>query len=320
METRYDYILCKPLGSQANSNSNLLGVWLMKRKFVTFRIASSTINFLCLIALVSGGTLARSQGRRGVPLTPPIPEMTPAPSSLALDQGKVRDGNGNLGPSTQQENCFLPPLNGVHAATVEVADLQVPPKTQKEYADGCAAMKNRKLGDAENHLRKVVKEYAKYSAAWVALGQVLEARQKTEEARDACSRPLTTLANYLPAYLCLTDISARLSNWNEVLKLSSRALEIDPTSNAAAYAYNATANLNLRHLLEAEKSALRASQIDSNHSDPRLHYLLAQIYVAKGDRANAASQLREYLKFATDPDDAAVVKNYLAKLEGQSGK
>jgi hypothetical protein len=30
--------------------------------------------------------------------------------------------------------------------------------------------------------------------------------------------------------------------------------------------------------------------------------------------------LREYLKVASDPDDAAVVKNYLAKLEGQSGK
>jgi tetratricopeptide (TPR) repeat protein len=205
-------------------------------------------------------------------------------------------------------------------ATVQVADLQVPAKAQKEYEEGCAAVKSKKMADAETHLRKVVKEYAKYAAAWVLLGQVLQARQKTEEARDACSRPLTSLSNYLPAYLCLTDIESRLNHWDEVLKLSTRALEIDPTANAAAYAYNATAALNLRHLNDAEKSALRALEIDSNHSDERLHYLLAQIYAAKGDIAGAAAQLREYLKFATDPDDAAVVKNYLAKLQGQSDK
>ncbi|MFY9644306.1 MAG: tetratricopeptide repeat protein [Terriglobales bacterium] len=228
--------------------------------------------------------------------------------------------NDNLpGSPPQEESCFLPPLSELHAATIEVADLQVPPKAQKEYQDGCSALKSRKLEDAEKHLRKVVKQDAKYAAAWVLLGQALEAQNKTEEAQDACSKPLTSVSNYLPSYLCLTDISARLNRWDEVLRLSQRALEIEPAANAAAYAYNATANLNLRHLPEAEKSALRASDIDSSHSDPRLHYLLAQIYAAKGDRAQATAQLREYLKVATDPDDTAAVKKYLAKLEGQQG-
>jgi tetratricopeptide (TPR) repeat protein len=243
-----------------------------------------------------------------------------------MDETQMILGNRNrLGSSapassSHDSNCFLPPLTGMQTGTVEVADLQVPAKAQKDYDDGCEAVKNKKLAEAETHLRKVVKEYAKYAAAWVLLGQVLEAKQKTDEARDACSHPLTALPNYLPAYLCLTDISARLNRWDEVLKFSGRALEIDPTANAAAYAYNATAALNFHHLNDAEKSALRALEIDSNHSDPRLHYLLAQVYAAKGDLANATAQLREYLKVASDPDDAAVVKNYLAKLEGQSGK
>jgi tetratricopeptide (TPR) repeat protein len=243
-----------------------------------------------------------------------------------MDEAQMILGNKNqLGSNTsasvsRDNNCFLPPLTGIQTGIVGVADLQVPAKVQKEYDDGCEAVKNKKLAEAETHLRKVVKEYAKYATAWVLLGQVLEARQKTDEARDACSHPLTSLANYLPAYLCLTDISARLNHWDEVLKLSARALEIEPGASAAAYAYNATANLNLRHLPEAEKSALRATEIDTNHSDPRLHYLLAQIYAAKGNRAGAAAQLREYLKVATDPDDAVVVKNYLAKLEAQPDK
>lgn len=217
-------------------------------------------------------------------------------------------------------NCFLPPLTGLQVGTVVVADLQVPARAQKEYENGCEAVKNKKLAEAEIHLRKAVKEYAKYAAAWVLLGQVLEAQQKTEDARDACSHPLTSLANYVPTYLCLTDISARANRWDEVLKFSARALEIDPVASAAAYAYNATANLKLHHLEDAEKSALRASEIDSKHSEPRLFYLLAEIYAAKGDLANVTAQLREYLKFATDSDDKVVVKNYLAKLEAQSGK
>lgn len=218
----------------------------------------------------------------------------------------------------KEDDCFLPPLHGLRTGTVGVEDLQVPEKTKKEYAEGCASLRNRKMAAAENHLRKAVNQYAKYSAAWVLLGQVLLAQQKTEDARLACSRPLAANSNYLPAYLCLTDISSRLNNWDEVLKLSTRALAIDPTTDAAAYAYNATAALNLNHLPEAEKSALRALEIDSNHVEPRVHYLLAQIYEAKRDRANEVAQLREYLKYSTDPKDTATVRTYLAELDRKS--
>jgi|SRR5271163_1429434 tetratricopeptide (TPR) repeat protein len=303
----------------------------MKRKLPAYCLDSSTRKFLCanilLITFLFSGTPAHSQNRGIPPGLVPLPSgPTAPPPPSTMDETELKLGAKNPVESKDYKgsrgdnNCFLPPLTGMHASTVEVADLQVPAKAQREYEDGCAALKNKKMTDAETHFRKVVKEYAKYAAAWVLLGQVLEARQKTDEARDACSHPLTSAANYLPAYLCLTDISARANHWDEVLKLSTRALEIDPTSSASAYAYNATANLNLRHLEEAEKSALRASEIDSKHSEPRLFYLLAEIYAAKGDLANVTAQLREYLKFATDSDDKVVVKNYLAKLEAQSGK
>jgi hypothetical protein len=49
-------------------------------------------------------------------------------------------------------------------------------------------------------------------------------------------------------------------------------------------------------LTDVEKSALRALEIDKNNSEPRVHFVLAQIYEAKGDRADEAAQLREYLK------------------------
>ena len=66
--------------------------------------------------------------------------------------------------------------------------------------------------------------------------------------------------------LCLADIAARKRAWDEVLKLSSRAVEIDPATNAVAYEYNAAANLRINKLGDAEKSALRALEIDKNNT------------------------------------------------------
>lgn len=297
----------------------------MKRKSALSPVSHPALKLLCaagLILSVMPG-LAQGGGSRPAPSQPqapsaPQPQVPNTPPTV-FDQNRViMDSNSKPASSkttkTKDDNCFLPPLNGLRQ-TVGVADLQVPAKAQREYADGCAALRNNKVIEGENHLRKAVKQWPKYLAAWVVLGQLLEAQQKNDEAHDACSRALDADSNYLPAYLCLADISARSQNWDEVLKLSTRALEIDPATNPVAYDYNAAAHFNLKHLPEAEKSALRAAEIDKSNIDPRVHFLLAQIYEAKGDRAAEAAQLREYLKYASDPNDVAMVKQYLSELE-----
>ncbi len=292
----------------------------MKPKSPTCRFNFSTLILFCAVTLIFCGTPAHGQGRRS-PAPPQSPQNVPNPvptPPATIDEATMVLGNNRnpaLSKNLKEDNCFLPPLNGLHSDTVGVGDLKAPDKAKREYEDGCMAVRDKKMGAAENHLRKAVSHYASYSTAWVLLGQVLAAQQKTDEARHACSQPLSGSSNYLPAYLCLTDISLRSQNWNEVLQFSTRALEIDPTTDAAAYAYNAMANLNLHRLAEAEKSALKALEIDSSSTEPRVHYLLAQIYEAKHDSANEIAQLQEYLKYATDPKDTAMVKNYLAGLE-----
>lgn len=251
------------------------------------------------------------------PSPPPSPPEFPSATNPWDQHELIYDSNNKPMSSViaDGDNCFLPLLNGLLRSEVAVSDLQVPTKALKEHKDGCAAVRSGKIAEAEGHLRKAVKQWPKYSPAWVMLGQVLEAQQKTDAAYDACSQPLATDSNYLPAYLCLADISAHSADWNKVLQLSTRALEIDSTSDPVAYDYNAAANLHLHKLPEAEKSALRAVEIDKNNVDPRVHFLLAQIYEAKGDRQNEAAQLREYLKYASDPNDVAMVSRYLSELE-----
>src|SRR5215469_13199639 len=238
-----------------------------------------------------------------------------------IQQATVR----NAPPTTTKtfatpDTCLLPPLNTTVVPIVSKVQLQIPSNARKEYQRACTALKDKKGTDAEKHLQAAVDDYPKYSAAWVTLGQLLVSRQRMQEGRAACSEAVTADSNYVPAYLCMADIAARAHDWGEALSLSNRALEIDPSHNAVAYEYNAAANLNLHNLADAEKSGLRAAELDKNHHEPRVYFVLAQIYEAKHDPTNEAVQLREYLKYADNPDDVAMVKQYLSELETQGQK
>ena len=271
--------------------------------------------------LVWGCALAFSAAAQQSPL--PV-DVIDRPAMDTLDRIGISNGlnKSPARPSTPQpgDSCLLPPLAFLTDPTVPAARLQIPTKAKKEYGEACAALVEKNTAKAEKHLHKAVQEYPKYSAARVTLGQLFASQQRADEARAACAQVATEDASYVPAYLCLADIAARVHDWNDVLKLSSRALEFDPTTDAVAYEYHAAANLNLHNLAEAEKSALRAVGMDVNHHEPRVYFVLAQIYEAKREPVNEAAQLREYLKYITSPDDIAMMKQQLAELEKQPGK
>ncbi len=307
-------------------------VWTQMREAVQGELRSEPQPVSAMIVLVL--VLAFACGFCVAPALAQKPEVNGAPPGMegviskpvddTFDRVRLQNAPPEISaPQKTSENgdtCLLPPLTLVHSPTVTTAHSQIPAKARKEYADACAALKDKKIENVEKHLRKAVQEYPKYSAAWVTLGQVLAARQQIEEARSACSQGSTADSSYVPAYLCLADIAAREKAWDEVLKVSSRALELDPTNNAVAYEYNAAAHLRSNNLAAAEKSALKAAEIDKNNNEPRVHFVLAQIYEAKGDRESEAGQLREYLKFTTNAEDAAMVKQYLSELETRTGK
>ncbi len=262
-------------------------------------------------------------GTLGLPNPPDDIRDFPGTIVNTRDQVNLRNSTKVAGEhgKTAAENdptCLLPPLSRMSSPTVAVWQLQRAAKAKNQYQQGCAALRKKKRGDAEKHFRNALREYRKYAAAWVTLGQVLAAQQRTAEARDACLQASIEEPGYVPAYLCQADIATRAHSWDEVLRLSSRALELDPSANAVAYEYHAAANLNLHNLAEAEKSGLRALQIDREHREPRLHFLMAQIYEAKRDSANEAVQLREYLKYSDSVSDAAMVVQYLSDLERQT--
>ena len=218
---------------------------------------------------------------------------------------------------TEDEACLPWALSQIRGATVSVVRLEVPDKARSEFDKACGDFHKKKMSDAEQHVRSAIEKYSNYVAAWVMLGEVLEAQQQSDKAQEACEHANTTDPTYLPSYICLAELNARSGKWDEILNVTKTALGLNPVGDLYAYFYRAMAFFNLNQLPEAEKSAIEAEGIDRDHKEAPVHYLLAQIYEAKGDVASAIAELKQFLKVNQDKDKSEEAKQYLARLQSQ---
>jgi len=229
----------------------------------------------------------------------------------------VHNSTFDTNPAADEERCFPWKLSAVRSTTVSVTRLKAPSKARSEYEKACDASTRNKFEEAEQHARSAIGKFQDYSAAFVMLGVVLEAQHKAQEARDACSHAAAIDATYLPAYLCSAEVSVRNREWKQVLDCADLALGLKSGGDPYAYYYRAMAYLYMNNTVEAKKSALRAVEIDVNHDEPLLYFLLAKIYEREGDSANAIAELQQFLKHPTDRQQEDAAKQALANLESQ---
>jgi len=217
----------------------------------------------------------------------------------------------------EDEACLPWALPDVRGATVSAVRLGVPSKARSQYEKACSSFKKKKLTEAEQHARDAIQQYSKYPAAWVMLGEVLQGEQKMDEARDACSKPLTVDPSYLPPYLCLAGLLDLEKNWGDLLTLSDRFLGMNPAADLYAHYYRGLAFFQLHNLPEAQKSILEAIAMDTEHHQPGLNFLLAQIYGQQRDLADATVQIQQYVKYSNSRQNKDSAKAYLMELQLQ---
>ena len=93
-----------------------------------------------------------------------------------------------------------------------------------------------------------------------------------------------------------------------------RAIKLNPFE-ARAHFYNAVANLNLKNVDEAEKSAREAVKLDTRHDMPKANHILGMVLYMKQDFTGAAESIRDYLKYAPNASDAETARKQVAELE-----
>ncbi len=217
----------------------------------------------------------------------------------------------------ESESCNGWTEAAVNSPTVSVSRLSVPDKASSEYQRECSAFKDKRYLEAERHGRKAIDLYPSYAAAWVVLGQTFGAENKPTEARDACSKAAAVDARYSPSYICLADFAAAANDWEQVLKLSSRALDLDPATNMYAFFYTANADFHLQKWSDAELNALSAEKLDTWRHLPQVHLLLGQIYKEEGKSHDEEDEFRQFLKQKPNAPESTSVRQTLTQLEAR---
>jgi len=282
-----------------NTDHSGFSVALNWKQVVFFVLAASSMVMPCLAQKQGIGAAVAGYRRTGK-----FPERV---YSSTLDTSAPAD----------EEQCFPWNLSKVRTTTVSVTKLKVPQKARDEYAKACDASNKNKFEEAEQHARGAIEKFQDYSAAWVLLGVILEEQNKGQEAHDACARATAIDATYLPAYLCAAELSVRDRKWQSVLDSADVAVSLNLEGDSYSRYYRATAYFHMNNLAEAKKSALQAAEMNVEHDEPSLYFLLAKIYEREGDNASAIAQLEQLLKHPADRQRQDAARQLLAKLESQ---
>jgi len=204
--------------------------------------------------------------------------------------------------------------------SVSITALNAPKEAKKAYESGVAAMSHLKWAEAQKDFERAVADYPQYAPAWSDLGEVLTQDLKPQEARAACEHALEVDPKYLKPYQQLARLALSEGRIEDAGRITTRALALNPVEFPGLYYYDAVVDLRLKRLGDAEKSARRAVDLDSNHEVPLAESLLGTLLAAKGDRAGAIEHYRKYLLVSPTATDADTVKRRIAELEAAAPK
>jgi tetratricopeptide (TPR) repeat protein len=210
---------------------------------------------------------------------------------------------------------ILKRLGNVEGLTTSVTSLEAPKDAKKAYEKAIAAIKKKKVDEAQRELEKAVSLYDRYAAAWYELGSIYEFQQKADDARAAYEKALKADSRFVKPYLQLAGMAAREQKWQEVIDTTDRVLKLNPYDYPGAYFYNAVANLNTQRLDAAEKSAREGLKVDEFRRIPKLEHVLGVVLAQKNDLSGAAEHMKAYLKFVPNGNDADFVRGQLAEIE-----
>jgi tetratricopeptide (TPR) repeat protein len=258
-------------------------------------------------------------------------ELRASVSGFSSSVVSLVDLNGSL--STVDVGAIVVQRRGkTEGLTLSASPYKAPKDARKAYEKGLEAERKGELANAHKYFGKAVEAYPKYTNAWFQLGTVLQKEHQKDAARTAFTQAATIDTKFLPPYLSLALMAYEAENWTEVLDFSGHILDLDPLNHVAgyvwdldplnyteAYFYNAVANYKLKKFEAAEKSGLKAEQVDVPTRFPQLHLLLAEIFARKNDYAIAISELQTYLELVPHAKDADLLRERLANLEKLNG-
>ena len=182
-------------------------------------------------------------------------------------------------------------------------------------AKGRDAIRDKKNDAAQDELKKAVRLYPKYAAAWFELGRLYETMNNNSEARNAYEQAMAADPKYLRPLERLMMLAGLEGKSDEVATLSSRLIALDPDGFPDAHLSAAIANLNLGNWDASEKSAADLIRLDTEHRFPKGEQILGVVLAQKQKWAESAVHLRRFLELAPEGADADSTRRLLPDIE-----
>lgn len=172
---------------------------------------------------------------------------------------------------------------------------------------------------AEKNLQKAVLAYPSFAEAWLQLGK-LRLAGNAQGAKDAFSKAIAADPKFILPYEQLAGMAAQQSDWQEVLDITSKALDLAPAGTPQIWYYDALAKFQLNKNEEAQVSAQKGIESDPSHSVPNTEQLIAVMLARKGDYTGALEHLKTCLSFTPNGPNADLLKQQIAQMQQKAGK
>jgi len=227
--------------------------------------------------------------------------------------------SGVGGYSTYQQDFYLKLRKGVDPGAVAIFIQDVPKEAEKLYEKAVGELGDKRTDAAVEHLKAAIGIFPKYFDALelLATEYVKIGRPETTQAAELLYRvavevnPRAHRSLYGLAYSLYA-----MQRQREALVAAEQAVAV----NAAAFDSVMLYGVLLRHAKkydDAERQLIKARELSG--STPRVHWELALLYGNDMKRfADAARELRLFLKAQPDSRDAPNIKKLIAQFESKA--
>ena len=192
-------------------------------------------------------------------------------------------------------------------------DSAIPAQAKKEFERASEASKSGRTEDAIGHLRNAIQLYPSYLMAHNDLGAQLLAQGKLDEAAAEFRRAIQIDSKAFNPCLNLGIVLVQQRKFSDAAETLKTALALQPNSPAALL-YHGLALEGTNNLNGAEQELKIAHDLGGpNYAVALFH--LGQIYMNKGQRAEARQAFESYVREAPGGPNAAQARKMIGILK-----
>jgi len=236
------------------------------------------------------------------------------PVEVRVELPRGQDVHINVTLLRKDESIKRTSTSGVVSAG-ELAK-KAPTSARKEYDKSVKLSNQGKPQEAIACLQRAIAAYPDYTVALNALGvQYLRLRQM-DEAAKFLNKAIEKSPVYFDPRFNLGLVKIEQKKYDEAIAQLNQAIVID-SSQPGAHLWLGFALLQTNDLAGAE-TELSKALIGSNSTFVAAHFYLAQVYVKRGDYAEASKALGVYLEKVPNGEYSEDARQLLKKLDTRS--